>query len=363
MRSSPSSSAHLRSQPQTPEVPGAYARAGVRVPAGGPTAGEQHRRRPHHQPLHPRSYYDGHLREGLEEEADEDSDLEQGHYRPDVRVRSEPDVDGEDEEDVESERGDLLGPPLSLMIEMNPLEADLQRRKRGARPAQQQQQRARHAAGGTGGRFPFRFLDRHPNGDSNAVGAESKVDVLSPVRTSFGRKMQLLLVLVLFAVFWAWQALQIIQKLPELKEMQEFYNVALQISDQDIDTVAWKDVVNRLIAAKELLPAPGVGSSSSAGGGISSQPPPLPSANRLSAHDITNRIMRKENFMVALFNKDLFDLSVPFVPHLRRKQILTRTLEWNLSFCVLGYVFNRHGQIRRKLLKDTKREDLAAGCV
>jgi autophagy-related protein 9 len=81
---------------------------------------------------------------------------------------------------------------------------------------------------------------------------------------------------------------------------------------------------------------------------------------RLNAHDIANRIMRKENFMIAMFNKDLIDLSIP-VPMMHNRTILTRILEWSLSFCILGYVFDERGQIRKRFLKDARRTELVEG--
>ena len=70
--------------------------------------------------------------------------------------------------------------------------------------------------------------------------------------------------------------------------------------------------------------------------------------------------MRKENFMIAMFNKDLLDLSIP-LPMVRNRSILTRILEWSLGFCILGYVFDERGQVRKRFLKDTRRAELVEG--
>ena len=47
----------------------------------------------------------------------------------------------------------------------------------------------------------------------------------------------------------------------------------------------------------------------------------LSSKVRLNAHDIANRIMRRENYMIALINKDILDLSVLFM---NEKSLLTK---------------------------------------
>ncbi|KAJ2225647.1 hypothetical protein GGH97_006725, partial [Coemansia sp. RSA 475] len=46
-------------------------------------------------------------------------------------------------------------------------------------------------------------------------------------------------------------------------------------------------------------------------------------AHRLTADGIVNRIMRRENYMVALFNKDVLDISVP---GLSKTQALSKAL-------------------------------------
>jgi hypothetical protein len=84
------------------------------------------------------------------------------------------------------------------------------------------------------------------------------------------------------------------------------------------------------------------------------------SKQRMDAHDIANRLMRKENYLIALFNKDILDLTLP-VPFLRDRQLFSKTLEWNLNMCVLDYVFNEQGQVRALFLKDSYRRKLSDG--
>ncbi|KAG8893111.1 autophagy protein atg9, partial [Tulasnella sp. 417] len=70
--------------------------------------------------------------------------------------------------------------------------------------------------------------------------------------------------------------------------------------------------------------------------------------------------MRQENYLIALFNKDLLDLRVPLPPILDRffggylngGNTLTRALEWNLRYCLMGHLFDRSGRVRKSLLKE-----------
>lgn len=115
-----------------------------------------------------------------------------------------------------------------------------------------------------------------------------------------------------------------------------------------MQTVSWQEVVNRIIKIRDNNPT-----TSHQLHHLTVDHP----QQRLNAHDIANRIMRQENYLIALFNKDLLNLSIPF-PFLRNRHILTKTLEWNLSFCVLNYVFNDQGQVRKTFVKDVQRNKL-----
>ena len=82
---------------------------------------------------------------------------------------------------------------------------------------------------------------------------------------------------------------------------------------------------------------------------------------------VAQRIMRRENFMIAFFNLELLDLTLPnlipgWTPHLLKqwlgnsgstttsqhsKQIFySKSIEWSIYFCVLNYMFNHSRKIR-----------------
>ncbi|KAG0265364.1 autophagy protein atg9 [Mortierella polycephala] len=156
-------------------------------------------------------------------------------------------------------------------------------------------------------------------------------------------------ILLLFSTFWIGQVTRLVYDIPEMVDMCNFYTYLLQIPDEDIQTVSWHEVVTRIIKIRDNNP------NTSTLATIQTT-----DMQRLNAHDIANRIMRKENFMIAMFNKELIDVSVP-LPLMRNRTILTRILEWSLSFCILGYVFDERGQVRKRFLKDTWRSELVEG--
>jgi autophagy-related protein 9 len=84
------------------------------------------------------------------------------------------------------------------------------------------------------------------------------------------------------------------------------------------------------------------------------------SKQRMDAHDIANRIMRQDNYFIAMINRDVLDLSVP-MPFLRNRVFLTRILEWNINLCIMKYVFDEQGQMRTAFVRDTHKRLLSDG--
>lgn len=152
----------------------------------------------------------------------------------------------------------------------------------------------------------------------------------------------------------------------KLREIRNFYQFLLGIEDeQELMTISWTTIVERLILLKDYNSL----TSSNAAHNFNERTNPnindLSSKVRLNAHDIANRIMRKENYMIAMINKDILDMSpIDFPPvmkkYLNNTNVLTKTLEWNLKLCINNFVFNQHGQIHPRILKDYNRNQLAA---
>jgi len=70
---------------------------------------------------------------------------------------------------------------------------------------------------------------------------------------------------------------------------------------------------------------------------------------------IAQRIMRKENFMIYFFNRDILDLSFPpeIFGNLMKGPFFSKSLEWSIYFCVLNYMFNHKYQIRPAFYLDS----------
>lgn len=151
---------------------------------------------------------------------------------------------------------------------------------------------------------------------------------------------------------WLWKGVLYIFDIPRLNHMHDFYLYLLDIPEPEIQSISWQEVVSRLMALRDSNPT--ISSKSTrAGGFVKTQ-----DKQRMDAHDIANRLMRRQNYMIAMINKDILDLTLP-IPYLRNRTLFTRTLEWNIELCIMDFIFNRKGQVRPLFLKDTHRKDLA----
>jgi autophagy-related protein 9 len=157
----------------------------------------------------------------------------------------------------------------------------------------------------------------------------------------------------LFSFFWIGKLFQYLLDIRRLKNLHDFYYHLLGVSDAEVQTISWQEVVSRLMTLRDSNPATAAAVSAQHRKFLGSQ-----SKQRMDAHDIANRLMRKENYMIALVNKDILDLTLP-IPFLKNRQLFSRTMEWNLNLCIMDFVFNEQGQLRTLFLKDTHRRLLS----
>ena len=165
------------------------------------------------------------------------------------------------------------------------------------------------------------------------------------------------MVIWLLAVFWIWKLFEALNDLRRLRRLQEFYRYLLDVGDSDIQTVRWQEIVKKLMDLRDLNPTTAAAIKDRHRHFMGSQ-----SKQRMDAHDIANRLMRKDNYMIALINKDILDFRLP-IPFLGNRQLFSKTMEWNLSLCILDHVFDQRGQVRPLFLKDTHRRMLSDSLI
>jgi autophagy-related protein 9 len=187
---------------------------------------------------------------------------------------------------------------------------------------------------------------------SKIPGSRSLHEVVVPQCT---RKMSGIwnLAIWLYTFFFIWKCVQYFVEIRRLIYIRDFYIHLLDIPEQDMQTVSWQDIVARIMALREQNPKTATNITPKLRQFIGSQ-----SKERLDAHDIANRLMRKENYLIAMINKDILNLSLP-VPFLRGRQLFSKTMEWYLHYCILDMAFNELGQVQQDFLRPDRRRLLS----
>ncbi|KAK4185274.1 autophagy-related protein 9 [Podospora australis] len=157
----------------------------------------------------------------------------------------------------------------------------------------------------------------------------------------------------LFVFYFFWKTIQYLLDLRRLLYVRDFYFYMLNIPDQDMQTITWQEVVARVMALRDQNTKTATSLTTAHRHFLGSQ-----SKERLDASDIANRLMRRENYLIALINKDLLDLTVP-LPFLRNRQHLSKAMEWTLMFCILDFVFDENGQVNQEFLRSDRRGELS----
>ncbi|KAI1489689.1 autophagy protein Apg9 [Biscogniauxia mediterranea] len=165
----------------------------------------------------------------------------------------------------------------------------------------------------------------------------------------------------LCSFYFVWKTIQWVLDVPRLTHIRDFYIYLLEIPEEDMQTVSWQDVVSKITnlrdqnvkTATNITPSQRRFLSKQLGQHVASQ-----SKERLDAHDIANRLMRRENYIIALFNKDILDLTAP-LPFLNSRQLFSKSLEWTVQFGVLDLVFNEGGQVHQRVLRSDYRGQLS----
>ena len=158
--------------------------------------------------------------------------------------------------------------------------------------------------------------------------------------------------LYLFVIYWLSQCTRYAKDVRRLFRMRDFYLHVLGINDSDMQTVSWIRVVDGL---KEVSDA-----------NVATANPPAKlrawlgydkPQQRINAATIANRLMRKDNYYVAMYNKEVFDFSLP-LPFAGSKSFYSKTLEWLIDFCLTNFIFDEQGNIRPFCLDVRNRKSL-----
>ncbi|AMD20487.1 HDL257Wp [Eremothecium sinecaudum] len=152
------------------------------------------------------------------------------------------------------------------------------------------------------------------------------------------------LLLWIFGGFVILKVVQLYFDIKRLRDIRNFYLYLLNISDKELETISWQSIIQQIMLLKDQ-------------NAVTANVVEVKAKNRIDAHVVANRIMRKENYLISLYNKDILELSLNFPMY--RTNILTKTLEWNIHLCIMGFAFNEAGFLKQSFLNVKQREHLS----
>lgn len=137
----------------------------------------------------------------------------------------------------------------------------------------------------------------------------------------FVRNAVVTMYLLLFSAYWVWSATRLAHDVAPLAATRKFCHQKLALSDRDMYTITWPEVLQRVVHLQATTR--------------------LSIARDLSEHDIVARILRKENYLVGMVNRDVLGLTLD-VPGLRRHRWFTKVIEWNIDLAVFHGMFDEN---------------------
>ncbi|XP_042472700.1 autophagy-related protein 9-like isoform X2 [Zingiber officinale] len=149
--------------------------------------------------------------------------------------------------------------------------------------------------------------------------------------------------MVMLAIYGVFNFLIFIVQFKGMLKVRNFYYNSLNITDREIQAASWQTVLEKIIQSQHTQR--------------------LCVVKKLSAHDIVMRMMRKENYLIAMLNKGVLAFPVPWLvpgagPSLikngRKYQIiLPKTLEWILNWCIFQSMFDSKFCVQREFVENT----------
>ncbi|KAK4897074.1 hypothetical protein LTR28_001765, partial [Elasticomyces elasticus] len=136
---------------------------------------------------------------------------------------------------------------------------------------------------------------------------------------------------------------------PKLIQMRDFYEHILRIPDDDMQMIKWSEVVDALVSLRDQNLATAEVSRRN-----KQALKEYHSKQRMDAHDIANRIMRKENYYIAMINKDILDVTLP-VPFVGDRKFYSKQFELWIHSCFDNFIFDAQNRINPSFLKPSMR--------
>lgn len=166
--------------------------------------------------------------------------------------------------------------------------------------------------------------------------------------------------LVIFGSYVLWKVLKIIYDAKTMWKIHNFYKHDLGISDFELQTIRWNVVIKRL---NNFIQTKGY--------------------DKLEAWNISARIMKKDNYLIAMIHHHILKYGIPILPESWNNMLLrhcinnnthssndklqikifSKVLLWSLTYCVINFIVNERNEVKNEIMfsdREHIKSDLAA---
>ncbi|KAK9829634.1 hypothetical protein WJX72_006986 [[Myrmecia] bisecta] len=137
--------------------------------------------------------------------------------------------------------------------------------------------------------------------------------------------------LAIFSAYWLYNLVHAAMDVRAAVDIHHFTTHKLGLSERQLRTVTWPEVARRIVEAQSSVR--------------------YCMSRDYTEHDVVSRIMRKENYLIGMLNQGVLALHIA-VPGMRKRFMLTKTLEWNLHWCILDCMFDDSFRVRPHFMRD-----------
>lgn len=138
----------------------------------------------------------------------------------------------------------------------------------------------------------------------------------------------ILCIILVFFIF-LYKTSRLIEKTKQNIKIKEWYEEHLDIDHEKILTIKWSSIMDKLV-------------------NICNDQVYQPTITKL---DIVNRIMRKNNYFIAMVDLDILNLNL-YIPIYGNYMFLSKYLEWTLHKCIFNYFFDSNSQLKKQFITD-----------
>ena len=138
-----------------------------------------------------------------------------------------------------------------------------------------------------------------------------------------------ILCIILVSFVFLYKMLRVIEKTKQNIKIKEWYEEHLDIDHEKILTIKWSNIMDKLLI-------------------ICNNQVFQPTITKL---DIVNRIMRKNNYFIAMVDLNILSLDLN-IPCYGKYMFLSKYFEWTLHKCIFNYFFDSNSQLKKQFITD-----------